>query len=102
MVESIELLNNNEWKDFEMLYKWCCDGSSNHSQYKQSFQTTDISDISMLIVLLVALQLQCLSNNEKIILWSNPRYSSTRFCQPIQFIFMKENNDKTIKIYTEI
>lgn len=85
-----------------MLYKWGCDGSSNHSQYKQSFQTTDISDTSMFTVSLVPLQLQCVNNNEKIVLWSNPRYSSTRFCRPLKFIFMKENNDKTIEMYTEI
>lgn len=37
------------------------------------------------------LQLQCVNNNEKIVLWSNPRYSSTRFCRPLKFIFMKES-----------
>lgn len=102
IVSIIEILDNNECKDFEMLYKWGCDGSSNHSQYKQSFQTTDISDTSMFTVSLVPLQLQCMNNNEKIVLWSNPRYSSTRFCRPLKFIFMKENNDKTIEMYTEI
>ncbi|XP_060870944.1 uncharacterized protein LOC132945264 [Metopolophium dirhodum] len=62
----------------------------------------DISDTSMLTVSLVPLQLQCVNNNKKIVLWSNPRYSSTRFCRPLKCIFMKENNDKTIEMYTEI
>jgi hypothetical protein len=47
---------------------------------------------------LVPIQLYGLqkSNNEKIIIWKNPRPSSTRFCRPVRFLFEKETQD-TIK-----
>jgi hypothetical protein len=59
IVSSIEILHNNECKDFEMLYKWGCDGYSNHSQYKQSFHTDiSISDTSSFTVSLVRCEQQ--------------------------------------------
>jgi hypothetical protein len=54
----------------------------------------------------VSLQINCTANDQKIIIWQNPRPSSTTFCKPIKFIFKKETvestRDEVDKIETQI
>ncbi|KAE9522419.1 hypothetical protein AGLY_017178 [Aphis glycines] len=85
--------------NIELLCKWGCDGSSDHSQYKQTFNessslTTTDYDVFMFSV--VPLQLHFTDEGGgNHILWKNPRYSSTRFCRPIKFDFIKETVKST-------
>lgn len=60
--------------------------SSGMSEYKQKFTNPDDSDANIFVTSLVPIQLiqgNPNSKENKIILWQNPRPSSTRFCRPI-------------------
>lgn len=49
------------------------------------------------------LQLSCQNEEgQEIILWINLRYSSTRFCRPVQFEFTKETAEKTVNTVKNI
>lgn len=74
---------------FVLLCKWGCDGSSGHSQYKQTFENEGDTDANIFLTSLVPLRLIAADS----IVWENPRPSSTRFCRPIRFIFSKETPD---------
>lgn len=79
--------------NYEMIYKWGCDGSSGQAQYKQKlFNSTTANDSNIFMFSIVPLQLRCNIENhdKKIILWENIRTSSTRYCRPIQFEYKKE------------
>ena len=69
--------------------KWGMDGSSAHSQYKQ---TGVPQDDQMFIVSLVPLQLETHSGA---IVWRNATPSSTRFCRPLSLQFAKETKALT-------
>ena len=71
-----------------MIYKWGCDGSSNHSTYKQHFSSSDTSKTDQYLFAICLVPLQLKNGNE--IIWENPRPSSTRFCRPIKLLFEKE------------
>lgn len=74
-----------------LLVKWGCDGSTGHSQYKQKFTQSGLGDGDLFLTSLVPLQLYVQKEDEeKVIIWQNPRPSSTRFCRPIRFQFKKE------------
>lgn len=77
-------------RTFNMTYKWGCDGSSGHSNYKQKFSESDENktDEYLFAVCLVPLQLKVCD----IVVWQNPRPSSTRFCRPIKILFEKETD----------
>lgn len=47
------------------------------------------------------LQLRC-SVEQNIVVWENPRPSSTRFCRPIKFCFKKETIDSTLEEVKDI
>ncbi|KAJ8879945.1 hypothetical protein PR048_020566 [Dryococelus australis] len=70
-----------------MTHKWGCDGSSRHSGYKQKFSETHVSstDSDVLIISVVPLIAE-----RKEIIWRNPITSSTRYCRPVRFRFIKE------------
>ncbi|XP_050498858.1 uncharacterized protein LOC126879708 [Diabrotica virgifera virgifera] len=77
-----------------MTYKWGFDGSSNHSMYKQKFQEScDLVDSDLLLTSIVPLKLTTQQFESEEIVWLNPRSSSTRFCVPIKFEFIKETHD---------
>lgn len=79
-----------------MLYsKWGCDGSSGHSAYKQNFNNPNISDESVFMASLVPLQLV---TSENVIIWKNPHPSSSNYCRPIFFEFLKETPENVIDI----
>ena len=71
--------------------KWGCDGSSGHSEYSQPFTSGTVSDGSLFLSSLVPLQLHR-SDDDRKIYWRNPKPSSTRYCRPIRFEFVKESN----------
>lgn len=91
----------NRMHNFEIIYKWGCDGSSGQSQYKQRYffenTTNDVCDGDLFLFSLVPLQLQCDVENNKTVLWKNPRPSSTRFCRPIKYMFKKETAQTTLE-----
>lgn len=67
--------------------KWGFDGSSSQSIYHQRTSEDEQIDLaSNFMISLVPLRLA--SNN--VIIWENERPSSTSFCRPIMFTFMKE------------
>jgi hypothetical protein len=91
-------------KNFKMLCKWGCDGSSGQSSYKQRFFESGVDDSSVFVLSLVPLQVYCTmaSDDKKIIIWQNPAPSSTRFCRAIKFVFTKESDEVTKKETGEI
>lgn len=75
----------------KIIFKWGCDGSSGHSNYKQKFtegNAEDKTDSSLFAVCIVPLQIQATKTN--VIMWHNSKPSSTRFCRPIKLLFEKE------------
>ncbi|KAH9632262.1 hypothetical protein HF086_002897 [Spodoptera exigua] len=77
---------------FTLISKWGCDGSSGHSAYKQRFENSEDTDEFLFVYSFVPLRLIDEGNN---IIWQNPRPSSTIFCRPIKFIFVKETMEMT-------
>jgi len=53
---------------------------------------------------LVPLQLRCKrnENNSYFTIWENPRNSSTRFCRPIMFEYIKETKESTRRLVDHI
>jgi len=103
-ISSIEKLQEN-MDNFEIIYKWGCDGSSGHSQYKQKFgpsAPSSTSDSDLFLFSLVPLQFRCTIKEDNFIIWKNPRPSSTTFCRPIKFIFAKETAESTLKEVKDI
>lgn len=73
--------------DYNLIYKWGCDGSSGHSLYKQPFENPDSTDEYMFVISLVPIRLE---DNAQKVIWENPRPSSPRFCRVIKFMYKKE------------
>ncbi|XP_050525962.1 uncharacterized protein LOC126896864 [Daktulosphaira vitifoliae] len=93
-------------KLLEMFYKWGCDGSSGQAQYKQKFNDNPCTtDQTMFMFSLVPLELRCCSddsNDSSDVIWKNSMPSSTRFCRPIKYKFMKETIESTKEEVKEI
>lgn len=62
-----------------LISKWGFDGSSSHTQYKQSFISED--DKYMFLTSFVPLRLIC-ETNKNIVVWNNPHPPSPRYCRP--------------------
>lgn len=88
---------------FSIIFKWGCDGSSNHSKYKQLFldeneegEIIDYSDSNIFAFSLVPLRLYVESKNSiKKIVWNNDFPSSISLCRPIKLLFRKECSELT-------
>lgn len=78
---------------FTLVSKWGCDGSSGHSTYKQKFYDANATDEFLFVFSFVPLRLL----KGDIVVWQNPRPSSTIYCRPLKFIFAKETKELTIK-----
>jgi hypothetical protein len=77
-------------KDFFLVSKFGCDGSTGHSEYKQR-SLEDVTDSDIFVTSVVPLQLYSTkTSGDKIILRQNPRPSSVRYCRPIRMQFKKE------------
>nr|XP_029708565.1 uncharacterized protein LOC115254999 [Aedes albopictus] len=91
------ILAGSACNTFEINYKWGCDGSSNHSRYKQNFVETDedgelreYNDSHIFSMALVPLQLiGRISEHERDIFWKNDLPSSVSLCRPIKLIFFE-------------
>lgn len=70
------------------------DGASGQSTYKQKFLTdnSENDDSSIFMTAYVPLKL-CFSNDHSKIIWENPRPSSTFYCRPLNFQFIKESRE---------
>lgn len=88
----LKISNINSYNEctLKLICKWGFDGSSGHSLYKQKFENSSNTDEYMFLTALVPLKLVN-DNNQTI--WSNPKSSSTFYCRPIKFSFIKENSD---------
>lgn len=74
----------------KLISKWGFDGASSQSTYKQRSEDINFDDSSIFMASLVPLKL-VMSND--IIIWENPKPSSTHYCRPIMFEFQKETAD---------
>lgn len=90
----LSMTEEKHLKSLMLLSKWGFDGSSGQSQYKQRTEQEDFSDSDIFFTSLVPLQLYFIDEkSEKVVLWQNPKPSSTLFCRPIKFQFKKETKD---------
>ena len=84
-----------ETSNLVLVWKWRCDGSTGHSQYKQKRSAKSFSEADLFLSSLVLLQLQVHEEDSSAysgpvrILWQNPRPSSTRSCRSIRIQFKK-------------
>lgn len=83
-----------------MISKWGCDGASDQSRYKLNFDNLLHDDSSIFICSFVPIKIYSNENNE--ILWQNNFPSSTRFCRPIEFKFVKEEKTQVKTIVQRI
>lgn len=96
----VKLLRSNlePFMNLTMVSKWACDGASNQASYKINFDDESKNDNSVFIFSLVPIKIYNNDNNE--ILWQNNCPSSTHFCRPIEFKFVKEESTE-VKSYID-
>lgn len=87
----LQLLNIHSKIKAKLFSKWGFDGSGNHSLYKQKFLEGDITRTDEYLFLVAFVPLKLVECDSGQVLWVNPRPSSTLFCRPLKFLFMKEN-----------
>lgn len=94
------LFENINRKGLKMISKWGMDGASGQGAYKQIFKDDcgDCSDNSVFMISIVPLRIQSADET----LWTNPHPSSTRFCRPISFEYIKEKEDSTVEEHRKI
>lgn len=73
--------------ELKLTSKWGFDGASGQSNYKQR---GEFDDSSIFMASLVPLQLH---NEENIVIWENDRPSSTFYCRPISFKYIRETKE---------
>lgn len=95
MIDSFKDARFQNCNEITIYYKWGIDGASGQSQYKQIFTSAESTDDkSIIMISLVPLQIQSGST----VLWRNPQPSSTRYCRPIRFEFVKETRENVLKL----
>lgn len=88
-----------QFGEFTAIFKWGCDGSSNHSRYKMPFaEEVDgeeqwFNDSHIFLICIVPLRIIFRAHNcdEDQILWNNDLPSSISLCRPVKMVFQKEN-----------
>lgn len=91
-------LENEVLSNLTLICKWGCDGTSGQSAYKQKLSGNDgtSTDTNIFFTSLVPLRLlHTAEDNKEIIIWQNPRPSSSRFCRPIKVEYLKETTEIT-------
>lgn len=73
-----------------LIGKWGFDGTTGQSNYKHSFSDPTLDDSSLFVTSYVPLKLVLNNTSGTDLVWKNPRPSSTRYCRPIRFQFLKE------------
>lgn len=84
---------------FSVIFKWGCDGSSNHSKYKMPFmeeiegEQRWINDSHIFLMCIVPLRIVFHDNNSNkdYVVWNNDLPSSINLCRPLKMVFQKEN-----------
>lgn len=96
--EVFDSLKPEQCNSIYLISKWGCDGSSGMSEYKQKFLNPNISDANIFLTSMVPLQLinGDPSSKENLVIWQNPRPSSTRFCRPIRIQFKRETTELSV------
>lgn len=84
----VKIANIEESTSATLVCKWGFDGSSGHSLYKQRFFDPGKTDEYMFLIAFCPLKL---IDNKGVECWKNPHPSSTIYCRPIKFMFIKEN-----------
>lgn len=85
-----------------LVWKWGMDGSSGQKEYKQAFHG-NFSDSNLLLTCLVPLELSTTNRkNERVVIWSNPTPSSTRYCRPCKMQFLKETIEVSKTEYAQM
>ena len=87
--EVIDTQTDETINNLTLISKWGLDGSI-ANEYKQKLDSPADSDASVLMTSLVPIQLIHGKANSSVVLWKNPRPSSTRYCRPIRFCFQRE------------
>lgn len=75
--------------------KWGFDGASGQSHYKQ---IGEVDETTVFMASLVPLRL----HSGEVVVWENDRPSSTMYCRPIMFKFMKETKDTVVAVKKKI
>ena len=62
----------------EFIFKWGCDGSSNHSEFQQKFSSNNdaISDANLFLFSFINLKFIIKNENNNLVVWQNESYSS--------------------------
>lgn len=96
--EVLNSLKPDGCKNLNLICKWGCDGSSGMSQYKQQFSDSSVSDANIFLTSMVPIQLINGDPNskKKLVIWQNPRPSSTRYCRPIRIQFKHETTELSV------
>lgn len=100
LLSTLELENHFKTnQSLTLISKWGMDGSSGQKEYKQAFRG-EFSDSNLLLSCLVPIQLYTENEKkEKIVVWNNPRPSSTFYCRPIKMQFLKETKEISKREY---
>lgn len=95
----LDRVPNDSLDKISLIGKWGFDGSTGHSEYKQCFSDPTLEDSSLFVTSYVPLQLVLKSDNEEnsVVLWKNPRPSSTRYCRPIRLRYLKESTEVSVE-----
>ena len=91
----------NSLTELTFVYKYGMDGSTGYSAYKQVTQDDTIDD-SLFIVTLLPIRLIGKQGQKEVIVWSNPRPSSTSLCRPVKLLFKKETPELIKNIHAEM
>lgn len=82
--------------EFNFIVKWGCDGAQ-QTRYKQKFAAEGQTDENLFSISMVPVQVYCIKDDLKRVIWQNPSPSSVRYCRPIQFVFAKETTDLVVR-----
>jgi len=86
-----------------LVTKLGADGTSGFNEYKQKWQNNENSDKYLFLVSMVPLCLKViLKDLTEIVIWNNPRPSSTNYCRPVKLEFAQETKEKVVKEFAEI
>lgn len=81
-----------------LISKWGFDGASGQSNYKQKTEA-EFDESTIIMASLVPIRLQHIDGT---IVWENDRPSSTFYCRPIMFKFIKETQSTVVSIKASI
>ena len=105
LIESFTNVDLTRYSNVHLISKYGMDGTTGLKTYKYR-NSQELQEEDLFHITLVPLRLVGISNGEQIIIWNNPRPSSTRLCRPYKFMFQKETSqlviDENLKISEEI